>query len=355
MTKGGWCAALCGLTLVAGLGFRGVRVASAQVSAAAPFAGLERIDGTSGGNVELGVIPLSGIGATPTRIDLSVRSFASAGYGVFAGVPFSFLLGECTETSTPIIGIGTTTSCPDDVGAIGNVELGGGYVHRAGRFALVTRAGVALPTASSASEKMATNMYNAWQRITDLSLSVPNTIWFRPGVSGIFRSLEVFVRADAGVDFPVRSDYDLDNLTRFNIGVGTNVDGGMETGVTSLFAEVSIVTDGDATSSTLGVGARFGRFFGWYRPFYVSLLTTVEAQANGRVVTFKVGLPLGGRSKSSPAAETSGQSSLAERRRQTEARCRDDVARWSAEADLRHKTELFDALPEECRELVSHH
>lgn len=107
---------------------------------------------------------------------------------------------------------------------VGAIELGGLYVVRAGGADVIVRLGFGLPTASDSFEGAITNALAIVDRLHDIALVAPNTVWIRPGVAARFGSARFFAQLDAGIDIPIETS---DNegadqlLFHANAGVGT--------------------------------------------------------------------------------------------------------------------------------------
>jgi hypothetical protein len=108
--------------------------------------------------------------------------------------------------------------------AVSGVELGALYVLRAGDADLILRLGFGLPTASDSFEGIATNAFAILDRVHDVALIVPNTVWIRPGVAARFGKPAFFAQLDAGVDIPIETEDGAgasDVIMHANAGVGT--------------------------------------------------------------------------------------------------------------------------------------
>lgn len=111
--------------------------------------------------------------------------------------------------------------------AFGNIEIGGAYAAVAGEdLSVIARGGLMLPTAGDSLDDFFVNAFTSFGRITDLAASASDITWLRLSGSPMFRSGQVFVRGDLGLDVPLSSPdgADPDPLLRLNGAVG--FDGG---------------------------------------------------------------------------------------------------------------------------------
>lgn len=194
----------------------------------------------------------------PTNVDVSVAGLTIAGQyvtplgiGGYLSIPLSFL-----DADTPFGNL-----FPDDSAlAVGNLELGGLWAKDLGRdAALVLHGGLALPTAGNdgiaAYQALASS-----PRYGDFVQRVPDSSWFRIGVSPMGRAGRLFWRVDVGLDLALDEDAFLTYSPIFRVNVG----GGIDLGSAHLLAELvtniaNIEPDNgyDETSSTLALGVRF--------------------------------------------------------------------------------------------------
>jgi hypothetical protein len=112
----------------------------------------------------------------------------------------------------------------ESTNGIGNLEVGGLYVMRAGGADVIFRLGLGLPTASDSIEGVLTNAFAVYDRLHDVALVIPNTLWIRPGVAARFGSAKLFAQVDVGVDVPIETSDGMGATTPLyhaNAGVGT--------------------------------------------------------------------------------------------------------------------------------------
>ena len=189
----------------------------------------------------------------PPNVDVTVMGFAihgqyvtRRGAGGYLSLPLSYL-------DTNVLGPLVTD---DSELAVGNFELGGlwsRYVtHHA---AIVLHAGIALPTAADDGIAAAQSLASS-PRYGDLVQRVPDSTWFRFGLSPMGRVGTLFWRADVGLDLALDEDSsDISPVFRINVG------GGIDLKSAHLLAEfvTNIVDDdsADETASTFAFGARF--------------------------------------------------------------------------------------------------
>lgn len=308
-----------------------------------PFTLTDRVDGTSGGDVQLGLTYFSETDSVfGSRTDLFFQAFSPSGGGVYAHLPFS--TAHATEGGG------------DNLFGIGNAEVGAGYARRSGQGAFVLRGGVTAPIASSGAEGFTANMINGFGRVSDLALIAPEVSYARVSGSGILMSGNLFARADLGIDAPIwHSDEigEANSLTHVTLGVG----GVSKPGGTAFTAEFSTVSGNDSSTSTVALGV------GFPGGTYLSLVTPMDDDLRGEVVVFKLGLRFGGGASARPASggapETSG-SLAAGATDATSAESTGDpsscaalVDRWRAETDLVRKTHHYDKMPDRCRRQLS--
>jgi len=169
------------------------------------------------------------------------------GLGGYLTIPLSFLSVEDQFGITD-----------DSELALGNIEIGGLWSkYFDPHAAIVLHGGIALPTAGN--EGLAAFQALASSpRYGDLVQRVPESTWFRLGLSPMGRSGLLFWRADIGLDLALDEDAsDLSPVFRINVG------GGVDLGSAHLLAEfVTNVVDDDRNNdddvtSTLALGARF--------------------------------------------------------------------------------------------------
>lgn len=144
------------------------------------------------------------------RLELYGQYMTKSGFGIYGAIPIAHSFGDAPEPM------------PQPTTSIGNLELGGLYVHepRGSAWSWVFRLGVALPTASDDVDGSATNFYATWPRVNDLALTVPDAYYIRFGVSPLYHANRLFARVDLGFDVGSDDDDAADELIRFNAGVG---------------------------------------------------------------------------------------------------------------------------------------
>jgi hypothetical protein len=189
----------------------------------------------------------------PPNVDVTVMGFAvhgqyvtRRGAGGYLSLPFSYL--DINDLG-PIV-------TDDSELALGNLELGGLWSkYFDPHAAVVLHAGIALPTASNDGIATAQALASS-PRYGDLVQRVPDSTWFRIGVSPMGRAGTLFWRADVGLDLAL--DEHSSNLSPvFRINVG----GGIDLKSAHLLVEfvTNVVDNGsaDEVASTIAFGARF--------------------------------------------------------------------------------------------------
>ena len=177
---------------------------------------------------------------------ISGQYLTPKGLGGYLSIPLSYL-----DVGTPLDPL-----TDDSELALGNVEAGGLWSKYIGpHTAVVLHAGIALPTANDESVAVF-QPAAASPRYGDLVQRIPNSSWFRLGVSPMGRSGKLFWRADLGIDLALDEDTsDISPVFRINVG------GGFDLGSAHLLVELvtNVVDDNsaDEVSSTLAFGARF--------------------------------------------------------------------------------------------------
>lgn len=166
------------------------------------------------------------------------------GFGGYVAVPLSYVSVE-------------SVLFDDSELALGNIEGGFQYAKwLRSDAAVVLHAGLGLPTADD-DDAGALQYYASVPRYGDLVQRLPNTTWFRLGVSPMGRSGKVFWRADLGLDLAIDDDANAGDIAPiFHVNVG----GGVDLGGAQLLGElVTTVIDSnnDDSASTLTLGARF--------------------------------------------------------------------------------------------------
>ncbi|HSK05494.1 MAG TPA: hypothetical protein VK932_29810 [Kofleriaceae bacterium] len=189
----------------------------------------------------------------PPNADITVMGFTLSGqyvtpqgFGGYLSLPLSYLSGQ-----NVLLGL-----ADDSELAIGNLELGGLWSkYLTAHAAIVLHAGFALPTAADEGIAFFQSLASS-PRYGNLVQRVPNSSWFRMGVSPMGRAGKLFWRADVGLDLALEEDdSDLSPIFRINVG------GGIDLGSAHLLVELvtNVVDDGrdDDSASTLAIGARF--------------------------------------------------------------------------------------------------
>lgn len=235
------------ITVVAASGAPAFAQDAAGDLAPPTFATTDRQDGHARYGVDLGYSMLDDdLGAlgpdSGIRVDVygqHVVPVGTARAGGYASFAFSKLDADGSDTE------------------ITGFELGGIYVIPGGETDFVLHGGLVLPTAGEDLGALITNSFAGRGRTTDAATIIPETTWLRVGASPVFRSGNVFVRVDGGVDLPISSDDGIDPnpLLRFNAAAG------FVTGPATLMGElVTIYDTGEDDESlfhTVAVGARF--------------------------------------------------------------------------------------------------
>ena len=211
------------------------------------FSTLDRQDGRSLAGVQLGWTFFDDeiVDVTTLRLDLYGQFVSATGLGGYGIVPLSFAFVDGAEDET----------------AIGNVEGGVLYVIPSGNVDFVLKGGITLPTADDDFDGFTANVLAGFPRLTDLAHAAPETMWLRLGASPIFRSGQLVLRVDGGIDVAVSSDGDdePDPLLRLNVG------GGVDTGTFAILGELVNIgnleygfgEDDEEWSHTLAVSGRF--------------------------------------------------------------------------------------------------
>lgn len=242
----------CALTLVMIALAAGTAAAQPMMAGSPTFATMDRQDGQSaiGGALGWTFFDNDGPGDISTlRLDLYGHYVGDSGLGGYGIVPVSFLFVD------DVPGL-------DDETGIGNVEGGALYVIPSGMTDFVLRGGITLPTADD-DEGAFANLLGGWPRLTDIALAFPETFWLRLSASPIFRTGQLVLRIDGGIDFAVSSDgEEPDPILRLNVG------GGVDTGTFAILGElvtIGNVGDDDGIDDgededflhTLSLSARF--------------------------------------------------------------------------------------------------
>jgi hypothetical protein len=144
---------------------------------------------------------------------------------------------------------------------LGNIEGGAMFTKWFNPdVAMIFHGGIALPTADDEDELFGLQDLANSPRYSEFVLRDPNTTWLRLGLSPMGRSGTFLWRADVGIDLAINDD-NPDNF-QYSPVLHLSVGAGVDLGNAVLQAElVNLVLDnpqGDDSSSTLSLGARFG-------------------------------------------------------------------------------------------------
>jgi len=309
-----------------------------------PFTLTDRVDGTSGGDVQLGLTYFSETDQLyGFKTNAFAQGFSKSGVGFYGNMPFSAAF--------------TTAGDGDSVFGLGNLDAGAAYARRAGQAAFVFRGGLTAPTASSGDEGVTANIINGFGRVSDLALIVPKVSYARVSASGVLFAGNAFARADLGFDVPVWHGEEVsetNTLTHVTLGVGTS----LQPGGTSFTAEFSTVSGNEHSTSTMAIGV------GFEGGAYLSLVTPLDDEARGEVAVLSLGFRFGGGSSHpiiggpSSSAEvassaSTGSGAYASESEDAPSGCAQRVDEWRAERDAIRKTHLYDTMPAACREWLS--
>jgi len=195
---------------------------------------------------------------TPGNTDLTVAGITvggqflgRTGMGGYVNVPLSYV-----STDGNIFG----QDLHDSDLMLGNIEGGGVFTKWFNPdTSMVFHLGIALPTADDDGLLSGLQDLANSPRYADFVLRDPNTTWLRLGVSPMGRSNNFLWRVDAGLDLAVNDDNP--DAFQYSPVLHLSIGGGFDLGGATLLAElVNLVLDnaqGDDTSSTLSIGARF--------------------------------------------------------------------------------------------------
>ena len=113
----------------------------------------------------------------------------------------------------------------EDFDGIGNTEVGTFVSFSKGPVSGVVRFGLTLPTSSDDLEGITANFLTSFFRLTDLSSTVPETVWFRFSASPVYQRGRFVSQVDLGIDFPFFTPVyiEVDPWIRFNIGMGVKL------------------------------------------------------------------------------------------------------------------------------------
>jgi len=146
------------------------------------------------------------------RIEPYGQYVTNRGLGIYGSLPFARSFG------------GDGPPDPDDATALGNLDVGGIYVHSGRTTSWVLRGGLALPTASDSADGALTNALATFPRLTDAALAEPNALYLRFGFSPLFHANKLFLQLDLGLDLGLgTNDADPPHYLRFNVGGGVDL------------------------------------------------------------------------------------------------------------------------------------
>lgn len=195
---------------------------------------------------------------TPGNTDLSVAGITfggqfvgRGGVGGYATLPLSYI-----SEDGDIFG----QNIHDSDLLLGNIEGGAVFTKWfSPDTSLVGHIGIALPTADDGSTLSGLQDLANSPRYADFVLRDINSTWLRLGISPMGRSGQFLWRADLGLDLAINDDNP--DAFQFSPALHLSVGGGVDLGTATLLAElVNLVIDnpqGDDSSSTLSLGARF--------------------------------------------------------------------------------------------------
>ena len=195
---------------------------------------------------------------TPGNTDLTVAGITVGGqyvgrqnFGGYINVPLTYVSEDGN-----IFGV----DLHDSDLMIGNLEVGGVFTKWFNpNTSLVGHIGIALPTADDNSTLSGVQDLGNSPRYADFVLRDINSTWLRLGISPMGRAGQFLWRADLGLDVAINDDNP--NNFQFSPVLHLSVGGGIDLGTATLLAElVNLVIDnkqGDDTSSTISLGARF--------------------------------------------------------------------------------------------------
>jgi len=176
-----------------------------------------------------------------------------SGFGGYATLPMSYL--SLDGNFFPPIDVNESSLL------LGNIEGGAMFTKWFNPdVAMIFHGGIALPTADDEDILFGLQDLANSPRYGEFVLRDPNTTWLRLGLSPMGRSGTFVWRADVGIDLAINDDND--NAFQYSPVLHLSVGGGVDLGNAILQAElVNLLLDnpqGDDSSSTLSLGARFG-------------------------------------------------------------------------------------------------
>jgi hypothetical protein len=240
-----------------------------------PFVTLDRVDGRTHGRVELAYGSAKEFGdfgvyeVTTMRLEAHgqwvERKHGLGGYATAGAIARTFE-GEGRPIGFP------------------SLELGGIYAKRIDRSVdIATHAGVAFSPRNSNDDGIA-SFYSGFGRITDAARNDTDTTWLRVAASPVIRAGLVVVRADVGLDFPLRVAEFSEAETLLRLGVGVGIQHGIHrAGLES----VALLTAAQVTSDHPGRGG-IGTVAATYRlklqkiEIYGAVVTPIKAEEAGR-------------------------------------------------------------------------
>jgi hypothetical protein len=228
------------------------------------FVTLDRFDAVSRAGAEVSYLYYdtgsSTSSVTPLRISLHGQWIDPVSrFGGYAQLPISYV-----SISSSAGGMSRSESYQ----GIGDPEIGGIYVPRVSTpgFGIVFHAGLTLPMASTGLNEVISNALVSMSRLTDYYQLVPNGLSLRVGVSPLYRSGQLFARADFGMDINL-SDDDSGKMggSTADTFMRVNAAAGIDLGTSSLSVETANLyttksNGGPFGSSWIDTGAVAARF-----------------------------------------------------------------------------------------------
>ena len=264
---------MVGVVLVAGVAQAEQPVVKETKMVSLPFNLTDRVDGTSGGDIQLGFTYFSETSSVfGFKTDVFFQAYSDSGGGLYGSVPLSAAF--------------VSEGDGDAIFGVGNIELGGAYAKRNGQVAFVLRGGLTAPIASSGPDGLAANLINVFGRVSDLVLIAPEISFARISASGIMLLDPAFARVDIGFDVPVWDTDDVgdaNTITHATLGIGIV----SQPSGTSFTAELSTVSGSGDSFSTLALGVGFSG------GTYVSLVSPLDDGPRGQVLVVKLGFRFG--------------------------------------------------------------
>jgi hypothetical protein len=189
-------------------------VAPARAQRAPDTATMDRGDGITRLGLDFGLTLLDHPPApygSALRIEPYGQYVANSGFGIYGALPISrsFSGGDAPE--------------PEVATALGNLDVGGLYVHSGESSSWVFRLGLAFPTAGDSLNAVTTNHAAVFPRLTDLALTAPNAFYVRLGLTPLIHAHHFFLQGDLGFDLAIDTKDEgdeADHLLRLNVGAG---------------------------------------------------------------------------------------------------------------------------------------